>query len=177
MTQPTPFTQEQLAWLLPRLHNGSSAVPQLAASLAVPSLAVPSLGGQSWGGPSASVAARATLPAFTAGHPVPGQTSGGIFLPPSLGSTIPPISFLSPNLGARFVPQVPQPAPIPSAGTVDAGSADAGTFPPISLHAPNVSAGTVPPPGTDGSTSRADGTANPPNPAVSGRLNVGNYIG
>ncbi len=71
MTQPTPFTQEQLAWLLPRLHNGSSAVPQLAASLAVPSLAVPSLGGQSWGGPSASVAARATLPAFTAGHPVP----------------------------------------------------------------------------------------------------------
>ncbi len=125
MTQPTPFTQEQLAWLLPRLHNGSSAVPQLAASLAVPSLAVPSLGGQSWGGPSASVAARATLPAFTAGHPVPGQTSGGIFLPPSLGSTIPPISFLSPNLGARFVPQVPHPAPIPSAGTVDAGSADA----------------------------------------------------
>ncbi len=49
MTQPTSFTQEQLAWRLPRLHNGS-AVPQLAASLAVPSLAVPSLGGQSWGG-------------------------------------------------------------------------------------------------------------------------------
>ncbi len=82
MTQPTSFTQEQLAWRLPRLHNGS-AVPQLAASLAVPSLAVPSLGGQSWGGASASVAARATLPAFTAGHLVPGQTSGGILLPPS----------------------------------------------------------------------------------------------